>query len=247
MLCGDRRACRRSVGGRRRLYRRARGGFTLIELIVVMVMLGVLAGLVLPRALGGSWRAAQAEASQVRVLVESALRRARGSTADGLRVVYEAGRDGGRGGVGVGGEFRVEVLDADGAWVGDLLMPAVRLERAAVVSARMGGVALGSGGGGGGGGWNVSLGGLGEDGYGLSGVGGVRGGARGGGDDEFGLLLVEIGEVGGARRWVVEGDLTWGSVRLLPGGLVGGGRGGSGGWRDRRVDLDGGGREDSAW
>ena len=229
------------------LFRRARGGFTLIELIVVMVMLGVLAGLVLPRALGGSWRAAQAEASQVRVLVESALRRARGSTADGLRVVFEPGRDGGRGGGvggGGGGEFRVEVLDADGAWVGDLLMPAIRLERAAVVSARLGGVALGSGGGG----WNVSLGGLGEDGFGLSGVGGVRGGARAGGDDAFGLLLVEIGEVGGARRWVVEGDLTWGSVRLLPGGLVGGGgRVGGGGGRDRRVDLDGGGREDSAW
>jgi len=213
------------------------GGFTLIELIVVMVLLGVLAGLVLPRALGGSWRAAQAEASQVRGLLESAVRRASGSSADGLRVVYEGGRDG-RGGVGGGGALRVEVLDLEGTWAGDLLMPAVRLERAAVVSASIGGTSLI------GGGWTISLAGLGEDGFGLSGFGdGVGRGRVDGGIGE-GMLLVEIGEVGGDRRWTVSADLARGSVSLSPGGAE---MAGTGAMNERRVDLDGGGREDTPW
>lgn len=59
---------------------RASGGFTLIELIVVMIIIGVIAGMTIPRMFGSSARAALAEAENVqRLLTIAAERDAYGS------------------------------------------------------------------------------------------------------------------------------------------------------------------------
>jgi len=57
------------------LPNRGGGGFTLIELIVVMIIIGVIAGVTIPRMFGSSARAAQAEAENVQRLLTIAAER----------------------------------------------------------------------------------------------------------------------------------------------------------------------------
>lgn len=57
------------------LPRSSGGGFTLIELIVVMIIIGVIAGVTIPRMFGSTARAAQAEAENVQRLLTIAAER----------------------------------------------------------------------------------------------------------------------------------------------------------------------------
>ena len=60
---------------RRNLYTRAQGGFTLVELLLVLVILALIAGLVLPgiigKAEGAKVRAAASQISRISMSVES--------------------------------------------------------------------------------------------------------------------------------------------------------------------------------
>ncbi|HDQ03449.1 MAG TPA: type II secretion system protein GspG [Deltaproteobacteria bacterium] len=75
--------------------RKKQAGFTLIELMVVIVILGVLAGLIIPRVMGEPDKAKQAKAKIQIVSIESALKMYRldnghyPTTEQGLKALVE--------------------------------------------------------------------------------------------------------------------------------------------------------------
>lgn len=108
-------------------------GFTLIEVIVVVVILAVLAGVAIPRLLSTSDRRGEAEAQAAASLITQAARRQMLTTTR-VAVEYDA----------AAGSLKVvslkpgDVTSFDGrerVWAEDLLLPRVALEAVEVVAA----------------------------------------------------------------------------------------------------------------
>lgn len=114
----------------------SRRAFTLVELVVVIVILAVVAGVAAPRLLGSRGRAAQNEAREVAALLSVAAHR---SALGGGRLAVEYS----------GGDRALTLLrlgSAEEGWVPDSLSTPVRLANARIAAAAADGAALPSGG-----------------------------------------------------------------------------------------------------
>lgn len=118
--------------------RRVARAFTLIELIVVIVVLSVVAGIAAPRLLNSSSRRAQSEVRQIAELLSAAARRdgSGGGLGEAQRVVFDADK----------GVLSLEVRRARageqdaGAWREDPLVAPVNLENVRLERAVVDGV-----------------------------------------------------------------------------------------------------------
>jgi prepilin-type N-terminal cleavage/methylation domain-containing protein len=111
---------------------RRRGGFTLLELVLVAALLAIFAAVTVPRFVGNQSRLAAAEVEAVRSLVSAvAMRDALGH--EPIALAFD----------GAAGELRAEVRRADAAgtvaWRADPLLEPVRLSRTQVTAASIGG------------------------------------------------------------------------------------------------------------
>jgi prepilin-type N-terminal cleavage/methylation domain-containing protein len=106
-----------------------RRGFTIIEIVVVIVILGIAAGFVLPRVVGGSSRSVRAKADEVGSVL-SALARRDAMLSQPVALDYSRET----------GVLRVLTLRSDGstrAWASDRLLPAAEIDGSADAGVRL--------------------------------------------------------------------------------------------------------------